>query len=210
VIRNASGWACCSWDHEGGIQLLPAGQVIKGALRELPRAAALLPAPSQGVPALLCFAGSGVWLQHLATDLRSPRPLDLGCILEVPNDSGLWGSPPISWCRVNNDLQLAVLNADGALYWARLEIQGWHLKKRDVLSHAPEGGYRAATLVRPGLVAAVTRTRIDWLRAGDRFHQVAQTAADLSEAVACLASLPNGELLIVCNHGTLVQVPLPD
>jgi hypothetical protein len=213
VIQNASGWLWCAWDGAGiiaGRGLQPAVRLLTWALdvKEQAQVAVLLPAPSQGAAALLCFAGPTAWLHPLEAQPEMVTVTGLGGPVQAPKGSSIW-NPPVSLLRVGDDLELVIMNTDGALYWYRLHINGWQLERRAALSAAPEGGYRAATLIRSGLVAAVSRTQIDWLRAGERLQQLGETPADLSQAVACFASWPTGELLVVCANGELVRVPLP-
>jgi hypothetical protein len=71
-------------------------------------------------------------------------------------------------------------------------------------------GYLAATVVRPGLVAAVGPARIDWLGVGGAgFKLLGTTRAELGSALACFASQPTRELVVVCLDGGVVVVPVP-
>ena len=70
--------------------------------------------------------------------------------------------------------------------------------------------YLAAALIRPGFVAAVTPSRIYWMRAAaSGFTWTHTTRADLPAAVACFASPQTQELLVVCGDGTLGRVAIP-
>jgi hypothetical protein len=72
-----------------------------------------------------------------------------------------------------------------------------------------EHGYRAAAIVRPGLVAAVGPSRVDWLRAGGRSFSWSRTQLSLPRPVACFPCRPTGELLVVCASGVVVRVTVP-
>jgi hypothetical protein len=73
-----------------------------------------------------------------------------------------------------------------------------------------DGGYLAAAIVRPRLIAGVTRTRIDWLRAGtSRFTLRGSTPVALPSAVACVDSPRSGELIVIGRDGTIARVPIP-
>ena len=72
------------------------------------------------------------------------------------------------------------------------------------------GGYRAATLVRPGLIAGVAPDRIDWLRAsGEKLAPVRATECVLPAVLACAACHRTGELIVICGDGFVARVPIP-
>jgi hypothetical protein len=121
-------------------------------------------------------------------------------------------SVPVCWMYdVPGHLEVAGLGGFGTLHWAafhrgdgRLDLLATGVATED------EGGYLAATLVRPRLVAGVTRSRIDWLRAGpNRFMLRASTRVALPTAIACVASLQAGELIVICADGLIARVPIP-
>ena len=71
-------------------------------------------------------------------------------------------------------------------------------------------GYLAATVIRPGVIAGMKSGRIDWLRAvGSQFSLTSTTPLSLPQAVACFASAPTNELLVVSSDGVLERVPVP-
>jgi len=216
VVRDASGWTWCAWDNEGII-------VGKGLFAERLRpwtdfivaehltSALLLPGPSQGTPVLLCFNMGQAWLLRLHQQTKATAFASINWTADAPTESTLW-HPPISWLRAGDNLELAGLNVDGSLKWTKLHISGWKLESvANFSSKLVDDGYCAATIIGRGLLVAVARTRIHWFRTGtaSRMEKTGETAVDLSQAVACFASLATGELLVVCSDGTLVRVPLP-
>ena len=68
---------------------------------------------------------------------------------------------------VPDHLEIAGVGEFGTLHWAAFHRGDGRLDRlASCVATESEGGYLAATLVRPGLVAGVTRSRIDWLRGG--------------------------------------------
>jgi hypothetical protein len=116
-------------------------------------------------------------------------------------------SVPLSWSATGDgDLDVAGVDALGTVHWARLH-------DRDLVAvNATPGSavYRAATIVRNDLVAAVHRTGVEWLRCGpSRFTLWRSTAVTIPRAVACSASRRTGELLVVSQDGFVTPVVIP-
>jgi hypothetical protein len=95
------------------------------------------------------------------------------------------------------------------LHWSELEWVSGQLKVISANTAAPTAGYRAAAIVRHGLVAGVAADRIEWLRPGRGFARKGETRIEVPRAVACFVSQPTGELLVVSADGTIEPVPLP-
>ena len=108
----------------------------------------------------------------------------------LPDDSHLM-SVPLSWSADLGDsdhLELAGLGPNGNAHWASLNLAdgGFQLLASNVQTRP--GGYLAAALVRPGLVAAVSPNRIEWLRGGaERFTILGRPTPRIPSAVACPA-----------------------
>jgi hypothetical protein len=67
---------------------------------------------------------------------------------------------------------------------------------------------RAVTLVRAGLLAAVSGDAIYWLRVGaNGFGDLATVAHNLPPVVACYPHYRGNELILVCADGTVARVP---
>jgi hypothetical protein len=99
------------------------------------------------------------------------------------------------------------------LHWSLLDAgrDGPQIKILAHNSSVRAEGYLAATLLRPGHVAGVSRSHIDWLRGGSKeFACWSVTEAALARSVACFPSYRTGELVIVCSDGVVVRVPIPD
>jgi hypothetical protein len=128
---------------------------------------------------------------------------------------GLCSAPPLSrlW-RDPEHLEIAGVDEDDSVHWTEL---AYGRPEGVVLSGGAsnaEWKYVAAALIRPGLVAGVTREGIVWLhRNGHRLRTggiMSMTMVSLKTSVACAVSLPARELLVICREGTVVRVPLPN
>jgi len=136
----------------------------------------------------------------------------VGWMPEAPGSTLL--TPPVAWLVASpNQVELAGLYDNAALYWT--EVTGrlnQPLTTRTLTFVAP-GGFRAVTLWRAGQVAGVTATnRVLWLRArGGRFEEWA-LGVDMpavARAVACFPSRSTNELLVVLEDGHLARIPVP-
>ena len=80
------------------------------------------------------------------------------------------GQPLLSWSgETARDIDLCGLGEHGSIHWGR--IRDGTLTSVNSTYGVQEPGYRAATIVRDGLVAGVTSLRIEWLRCDiTRFH----------------------------------------
>lgn len=123
------------------------------------------------------------------------------------------GSPlrsvPLSWASfAPGHIDLAGLGEDGSLRKSRLK-DGDHLNTCTTAGPR-EGGFLAAAIVREGLVAGVTRSRVEWLLHGARrFLPWRTTEVSIPSAVACFPCPQTRELVVVCKDGAVVSVPIP-
>jgi hypothetical protein len=185
--------------------------------------------PCQGGPeswaAILVFCPNYIWysaespsgiFQGLA---RSWRHGKLGWTPCIPEASSL-KSVPISWFQSNSrDLELAGLSVHGTLHWSRLDVRtegadaGRDLGEVKVLAHGSSvraEGYLAATVIRSGQIAGVSRSHIDWLRADSQgLTRWYTTQMNLRTAIACFPITRTRELVVVCRDGVVVRVPMP-
>jgi tetratricopeptide (TPR) repeat protein len=169
-----------------------------------------LAAPESEKPELsVClFVGEGLvyfpsFENGLGTDLRLGwRP---GSRLR-----GLFSPPPLSWgWRGTGPLELVGIDEDDSIHWTELDCRD---PARPVVSGgaSTQASYRAAALVRPGLIAGVHERGVDWLHVSR--HQLlprSATLVALEDAVACATSPPTRELLVICRDTSVVRVPLP-
>jgi len=125
---------------------------------------------------------------------------------------GLCSAPPLSrlW-RDREHLEIAGVDEDDSIHWTELDYGHEEGVVLGGGASNAEWKYVAAALIRPGLVAGVTREGIVWLRRnGHRLQSNGtMTMASLENAVACAVSLPARELLVICREGAVVRVPLP-
>jgi hypothetical protein len=109
-------------------------------------------------------------------------------------------------------LEVVGLEGDGCLHWAELrsEAEAGRLELVANNRATTAGGYLATTLIRSRVIAAVTASRIDWLRCGaDRFARSSSTNVTMHSAVACFFSRRTGELIVVNSGGDLDRVVVP-
>ena len=118
-------------------------------------------------------------------------------------------SPPLSWSgHAPGEIDLCGLGEQGSIHWARFR-EGM-LASVNSTHGAGEPGYLAATIVRDGLVAGVTSSRVEWLRCGNsQFRPWRSTDVAIPSAVACFAVRQTDELVVVCKDGLVVRVPIP-
>jgi tetratricopeptide (TPR) repeat protein len=201
------------WDGESLYLQTVADMAPRGSLSlpvrdASPRAALLIPRHDGSSVSVLIHDGR-VWsLIHPAGHL-----LPTGGLTWRPGlpDGSTLRSVPLSWAWADPaNLELAGLGDYGTLYWATFRDDANGLRLTTSCTSADRGGYLAATIVRPGLVAAVARSRIDWLRCGvGRFTASTSTDVALPAAVACFATRRTGELIVACSDGFISRVPIP-
>ncbi|MBV8381466.1 MAG: tetratricopeptide repeat protein [Planctomycetaceae bacterium] len=117
----------------------------------------------------------------------------------------------VSWAWSDPEhLEVAGLGDSGSLHWAAFHVVDGDLDLVASNVATDETGYLAATLVRPGVVAGVTRSRVDWFRSGaSRFTLRTRNHQAIPSAVACFPSGRTGELIVVCGDGFISRVPIP-
>jgi hypothetical protein len=178
----------------------------------------LLPAAPRTLSglAVVLFGSGQVWYGERPLSARpqetpySWQGLRLGLAPAVPENSALQQVPIASLPREDRGLELAALGEGGAVLWAQLEVGMARLRTVAENVAVRDGGYRAATLVRPGLVAAAAPMSVHWLGAGGKcFVPRGFTWAPLPRAVACFPSPATGEVLVVCTEGSVVRLSIP-
>jgi hypothetical protein len=118
---------------------------------------------------------------------------------------------PLACLQVEPErFELAGLDREGLIYWSSLKVNDAELIRISKNVSTGETIYEATTIVRPGLVAGVTKGRIDWLRCRpETFANVGSTSIVIDDPIACFPASRTEELVVVCGNGTLVCVPTP-
>jgi hypothetical protein len=170
-----------------------------------PTQALLLPSiHGSSWPDVLLFDNTGAWCIRIKTRQR----IELGWQPALIPSCGMYQAP-LSWHQ-SDTLELVALDGDGVLRWACLSF---YTNGPLVLANtawSEDGPCLAAALVRPGLAVALSHTGIVWLRRkGHTIAVVGRTLPRLPNPVACFASLPTHEVLIVCDDGTLARIRVP-
>jgi hypothetical protein len=117
-------------------------------------------------------------------------------------------SVPFTWTHAPPLVDLIGLDKDGALYASEFHLEDGVLENLAWRVATTEGGYMAAT--RSGLrtVAAVSRTRIDWLSYSSERFQPSRSLShsSFSSAVACFPAISPQEVLVVFSQGFVAHV----
>ncbi len=119
--------------------------------------------------------------------------------------------PCISWLRQDVErLELAGVDNNGTIHWSQLCLKPDHVKMVSTQASVRPEGYQAAAIVRPGFIAGVSRSHIDWLRSGPTtFILESAMRASLPHAVACFPCSLTNELIVVCRDGVVARVLVP-
>ena len=103
--------------------------------------------------------------------------------------------------------EIVGIGAEGVLCWLDLEFQAGHLI--NTTSKSAAGPFRAAALVRPGVIAAVANDGIVWLRAGPSgIKEQLRQRLSLPDIVACFPNQDTQELIIIGGNGSIARVRL--
>jgi tetratricopeptide (TPR) repeat protein len=161
-------------------------------------------------PAEILFGGS--WVGCLDPG-KEPSPLRSAPLFWTPDRPE--GNPlrtiPLSHHEYGEGLvEVAGLDSKGCLHYSQISFSGLDPQVNVTNTAVRPEGYLATTIVGPGEVAGVSRSHIDWLRAGKReFTRKSTTMVALRSAIACFVSFRTSELLVVCAEGEVARVPFP-
>jgi hypothetical protein len=202
----AVGLSCFVGLYDGSALEMLVGQGLQTIWSDAdssPLDAALL-GPADGEASLSVL---GVGAGRLVRCRQRSAECPLGWTPRVPAGSPL-RAPPLAWHpRSATELELAGLGADGTVYWSLVQFARNELRPV-AMSTSAESGYRGVAIVRPGVVAAVGPSRVDWLRGGGRTFAWSSTRVSLSRPIACFLCRPTDELIVVCGNGTVARVPV--
>jgi tetratricopeptide (TPR) repeat protein len=213
VPITRSGLRVGLWDHEGLCvmrdEFLTPVQTIQlpGIVR--PAGAFLLP-PYRALRdelAILWFDADGVWSRLERRKLS--HKARLGWSPAIREGSSL-ASAPLSWLvTAPNRVELAALRVDGVVCWARLQLEGEHFSYT-ASRCSTKSDYLAVSLVKEGVLAAVRRDRIEWIRCGANDLQTqSETPLNGAKVVACFSCHVTKELILACRDGNVGQMAIP-
>lgn len=217
VIFDGSNLAVGIWNGEemilmGGIEdLSPWTRLSMTFLKTAPPAAILIPSDDGQQPsprAVLVHDGPDIC--QVESGGKMLRRRYLGWRPTLPEGHTLKAAP-LACIQVEPDrFELAGLDREGLIYWSSLKINDAELIRTSNNESVGETVYKATTLVRPGLVAGVTKGRIDWMRCREQsFAPVGMTSIVIDSPIACFPAPRNDELVVVCRNGALICVPMP-
>jgi hypothetical protein len=175
---------------------------------ELTAALALPPAESTAAdPALMAFE-AGELVHHAELPQRRRSTWTVNWAPTLPADSSLqW--PTLSWlCKGPEAIELAGIGPEGSVYWSDVEFQNGLMARVATRAATGPEPFRAVTIVRAGLLAAVTGSTVQWLRrSAEQFQVAAVSKHSLPPPVACYPHYRGKELIVICNEGTVARVP---
>jgi hypothetical protein len=202
-----------------GASLLQSGQLVLPEDEVNLCSILILPCPHEPSPLamiILLFGENAVWYCEgpggIAPNWRRTwRRAALGWTPGVPPANSL-RHPVVSWLQPDaQHLELAGVDANGTVHWSQLDLRADHFRVVSTQASVRAEGYQAAALVRPGLVAGVSRSHIDWLRGGQTSFLVTSTMrVTLPHAAACFPCALTKELIVVCQDGVVARVPVPN
>jgi hypothetical protein len=167
--------------------------------------------PTPAGMALLAFSGPElVCLAAPAHGLPGTPSFGGGWRLGVPNGGSLT-RPAVSWLeKGSGGIELAGIDRDGNLYASDVRFADEKIAGASTLARAGDVPFRAAAVLRPGVVAGVTGNGVHWLRRGSGgLRPAGSIDVALPSAVASFRHPRGNELIVVCGDGTVVRVPAP-
>ena len=108
------------------------------------------------------------------------------------------------------NIELAGRNEHGSLYWSGLKAGTFGLRCESRIV-AARGDYLSAALTRPGRIAGVTGTHVNWFKKeGEGFELKSITKLSAPDAVACFYNHSTIELMVLSNDGRVSMISAPD
>jgi hypothetical protein len=169
----------------------------------------LLPAPAnpRTGAALLAFDRHGLAYYDHLSDPAAAKVWMYHCWSPAVRGGHLRRPEP-AWLHHGTEaVEVAGVTAAGQVYASQVRVrEDLHVTSAALDDQHP---FLAVTLLRPGLVAAVTRNAVLRLRReGTRLRILSRARVPLGAAVACFPHATTRELLVVCQDGTVLRLPL--
>jgi tetratricopeptide (TPR) repeat protein len=214
-------WLCGLWEDEpmplwedGEVKFLVSLGFIQSETlsvppdRISPQDAILLPLPLSGFGrGILLFEGTNVVLHGARAWKEYPLPKSLGWRPTLPSESTLHRPPVSLLCKEKASFELAGIGPEGTLYWSEIRTDAAQIVEIKTEVEAGPEPFLAVALLRPGIVAAVTPTTVQFLRRGPRgFGPVIKNKIALPSTVACFAHQAARELIIVGSGGSVARL----
>ena len=207
IVCRGHDFLVGSWT-DGSFELLRGPLLLaEGNVLSLPEAVlALLAVPGMvAEPPLLVLENRRVTYQ----DGKSPFCASLGWMPCCPPGSSLV-VPPLAWYpRSPTELELAGLDPEGKLFFSLVQIGSEELQV--ATNSSADSGYRALTILRPGVLAAVASGHVDWLRLGGctRPFLCSRTPFAMTQPVACFHYRGAEELMVIGADGAVIRLAVP-
>jgi tetratricopeptide (TPR) repeat protein len=104
-------------------------------------------------------------------------------------------------------LESAWLVENGTLFWAAFDTSGPRVSPVASGSSGERGGYRAGAVIRPGLVAGISATRLDWYRGRANSLRHVNSASGFEGVVAAYPCRRTNELMLIRSDGMVRRTP---
>ncbi|MDR3636277.1 MAG: tetratricopeptide repeat protein [Isosphaeraceae bacterium] len=129
-------------------------------------------------------------------------------------DESTLRTPPLSLLVLSENadrFHVVGLGKLRSLYWSEVvRSPGVAPSFQTISPPTPTGGFQAATLLPTGHLAGLSRTSVTWFRRGAGKAEIIDThQVALPSAIACFASHPTRELIVVCRDGFIARVSYP-
>jgi hypothetical protein len=194
-----------------GARLLPVANVTLFSFDSDPCALVFIPGNFQhdtGELAVLVFDGQRVAHFGDFPNLKLHKQVSIFWGPSIPGPNSL-GYPPLSWMGNGSDtLEVAGLAKDGKLFASRFQFQNGAFIEVTTRTEYFSSPYLAVSHVRPGLLAAVSATTVDWVALTPDVPRLkARTEIAVPNAVSCFPLYRSDEILVVCTDGKVARVP---
>ena len=124
--------------------------------------------------------------------------------------AGARRAAPVSYLRTRQDeIEFCGTNSRGYVFWTRLNLTETRVENVETKLCGPRQDYHCACMLRGGRVAAVAPSRIDlFVRGGSEMLLKGSINGDFRGALAVHYARITEELLVVCEDGRMVRVPV--
>jgi tetratricopeptide (TPR) repeat protein len=153
----------------------------------------------------LLLGSNSIWSIDNILARRFPKAKHLAWAPSVPEKGGLY-HPLVSWLHASPDeIEFTGIGRENCLCWSKFCLKHEHV---NATNSDGRHRYLAAAIIRPGLVAAVTDTAVEWVKCGSAvFTRQGRTPLPFSSAVACFPHQLTKQLVIISAEGAITCVP---
>lgn len=189
--------------------LTPVGATVRPEWGPI-NSARLLPWPERPGYSIAFQEGLS-WSRVDARNTGNHEPVDIPLQGQVISPAPLRPRPgPLELWGGGSRLEVAWIGPYGTLFWAALSVADRTFERTSRGTSAERGGYRAATILRQGLVAGIAGDRVDWFWGGtERLRHFCTNHGGLINIVAGFPCRLTGELVLVSANGYIRRIFVP-